>query len=436
MAIKLSTFDVNDVLKWRDIEREITRQPSETPPPLGTANPNDIPNYMELSKNSTFTGDKTDIAIAVKAKGNDPIIPGSTRTLPSGETVSLTEIDDSESTIIRGNKFIKYLTDNEFRDYATEEGTNTAWTYSSVADVLKHDKLYNARPEYKNIPVEVRRRSDHKTENGVDSWAYFRYHPLNNKLDKIIFFAEDSKGKQITKSEDAIRRTLLHELQHKGEFDIEYYNKNGIAVSNSYSSDHNLQFSTEDRANMTEEERQKNPMDMSWLPQTIKDETVYDSERKEWVTVTGGKEIDDMTIYTEFLKEKEGKRLKAYKPQDKEKYYTIGYGHYGEDVTEGMTITDEQAEQYLRKDINKKLLAIRKAIPKFDSLPIRVRTHLLGSWFRGSLSGSPKTIRLINEGKFEEASKEFLNNNEYKTTKLTGVKNRMDATAKAIASLS
>lgn len=250
---------------------------------------------------STFTGEKIDVAIAVKAKGNDPIIPGSTRTLPSGETVSLTEIDDSESTIIRGNNFIKYLTDNKFRDYATEEGTNSAWTYSSVADVLKHDKLYNARPEYKNIPVEVKRKSDHKAENGGEAWAYFEYHPLNNQLDKIVIYAEDSKGNQITKSEDAIHRTLLHELQHKGEFDIEYYNKNGIAVSNSYSSDHNLQVSTEDRVNMTEEERQKSPMDMSWLPQTIKDETAYDYESEEWVTVTGGKEIDNKEPYNKMM---------------------------------------------------------------------------------------------------------------------------------------
>lgn len=147
-------------------------------------------------------------------------------------------------------------------------------------------------------------------------------------------------------------------------------------------------------------------------------------------------ELNEMDIYTNFIKDKEGKKLTAYKPQDKEKYYTIGYGHYGEDVTEGMTITDEQAENYLKEDINKRLVAIKKAIPLFDSMPIEVRKHLLGSWFRGSLSGSPKTLRLINEGKFKEASKEFLNNNEYKTTKLTGVKDRMDATAKAIASLS
>ena len=50
MAIKLSTFDVNEVLKWRDIEREITSQPSKTPPPLGTANPNDKPDIIKLSK--------------------------------------------------------------------------------------------------------------------------------------------------------------------------------------------------------------------------------------------------------------------------------------------------------------------------------------------------------------------------------------------------
>lgn len=64
-----------------------------------------------------------------------------------------------------------------------------------------------------------------------------------------------------------------------------------------------------------------------------------------------------------------------------------------------------------------------------------MRKHLLGSWFRGSLSGSPKTISLLNAGNYDEASKEFLNNNEYKTTSLGGVIDRMNDTSQAIKSL-
>ena len=41
------------------------------------------------------------------------------------------------------------------------------------------------------------------------------------------------------------------------------------------------------------------------------------------------------------IKRFEGCRLKAYKPVPTEKYWTIGWGHYGPDVREGQTITVE-----------------------------------------------------------------------------------------------
>jgi len=134
----------------------------------------------------------------------------------------------------------------------------------------------------------------------------------------------------------------------------------------------------------------------------------------------------------DFIKEKEGFRDTAYKPVDTEEYYTIGYGNYGQDVNAGDTITREQAEVQLQKNIDDRLAQIREAIPNFDNLPLEARKHLLGSWFRGSLSGSPKTISLLNAGKFKEASDEFLNNDEYRTTNLKGVRNRMNDTANAI----
>ena len=47
----------------------------------------------------------------------------------------------------------------------------------------------------------------------------------------------------------------------------------------------------------------------------------------------------------------EGESLKAYKAHPSEKYWTIGYGHYGPDVYEGMEITAEQADAYFEQDI-------------------------------------------------------------------------------------
>lgn len=53
------------------------------------------------------------------------------------------------------------------------------------------------------------------------------------------------------------------------------------------------------------------------------------------------------------IKSFEGLRLKAYKPVSTEKCYTIGYGHYGKDVTQDMTITQEYADALLRLDLGK-----------------------------------------------------------------------------------
>ncbi len=53
------------------------------------------------------------------------------------------------------------------------------------------------------------------------------------------------------------------------------------------------------------------------------------------------------------IKSFEGLRLKAYKPVSTEKYYTIGYGHYGADVKQDMTITQDYADALLRLDLDK-----------------------------------------------------------------------------------
>lgn len=53
----------------------------------------------------------------------------------------------------------------------------------------------------------------------------------------------------------------------------------------------------------------------------------------------------------DLIKKYEGCRLTAYKPVAQEKYWTIGWGHYGEDVKQGMTITQAQADEMLLNDL-------------------------------------------------------------------------------------
>lgn len=60
------------------------------------------------------------------------------------------------------------------------------------------------------------------------------------------------------------------------------------------------------------------------------------------------------------IKSFEGCRLKAYKAISTEKYYTIGYGHYGADVLPGLIITQYQAELLLLKDIARFCAAVNK----------------------------------------------------------------------------
>ena len=76
-----------------------------------------------------------------------------------------------------------------------------------------------------------------------------------------------------------------------------------------------------------------------------------------------------------FIKSFEGLRLKAYKVIPSEKYYTIGYGHYGADVKKDMVITKQKADELFNQDIQKYVNAVNCTrfgfIPnqhQFDSL--------------------------------------------------------------------
>lgn len=127
----------------------------------------------------------------------------------------------------------------------------------------------------------------------------------------------------------------------------------------------------------------------------------------------------------------------AYKAVKDEKFLTYGYGHYGKDVKPNQKISKEEALDLLEKDIGDRLPAIRSAIPNFDKLSEDLRVEIAQSWFRGGMSGSPATIKLINQGKFKAAATEFLDNKEYTTAEQrgrSGIIPRMDAVANALKS--
>lgn len=112
---------------------------------------------------------------------------------------------------------------------------------------------------------------------------------------------------------------------------------------------------------------------------------------------------------------------------------TIAYGHKvqpGENFKDGLT--DSEAEQLLEKDIQKKIDNARSSMKNFDSFPLTVKIATINAMFRGDIG--PKTMALLNQNKFLDAAKEYLNHREYKTTKSAGVRKRMDWNAKVFAS--
>lgn len=108
------------------------------------------------------------------------------------------------------------------------------------------------------------------------------------------------------------------------------------------------------------------------------------------------------------LKEFEGLRLVAYKPTKAERWWTIGYGHSAADVWQGMRITEEKAEEQLKRD----LYFVEKfvnGIPKvqtqgqFDALVSF--TYNVGV---GKLKRSTLLKKIMHDASTEEIQREFM----------------------------
>jgi lysozyme len=117
----------------------------------------------------------------------------------------------------------------------------------------------------------------------------------------------------------------------------------------------------------------------------------------------------------------EGCKLTAYR--DPVGIWTIGFGHTGKDVTQGLTITLEQAQQILADDIAEFERAVEELAPittqqQFDALVSFAFNVGAGALRQSTLR------RLHNEGKYAEAKLQFARWNKAGGKVLTGLTRR------------
>ena len=148
----------------------------------------------------------------------------------------------------------------------------------------------------------------------------------------------------------------------------------------------------------------------------------------------------DAEKFKETIRKAEGLRLEPYKDKDK---YSIGYGHLLVDGPTGNISVDridkKDAEALLEKDVQVRLKEVNRLLPDFKNFPEDAQQAIFSEYYRGSIGQSPVTRKLINQGKYAEAAKEFLNNKEYidaDKNKMGGIKKRMEAVSNALMKMS
>ena len=98
-------------------------------------------------------------------------------------------------------------------------------------------------------------------------------------------------------------------------------------------------------------------------------------------------------------------------------------------------LTRDQSLDLLKLDIGSKESRIRKDFTPdvYDKLPKIVKNVLINGYFRGDLSGSPETIRLMKAGKWRDAAREYLDHAGYRRalidSRFTGIAGRMEYNA-------
>ena len=107
-------------------------------------------------------------------------------------------------------------------------------------------------------------------------------------------------------------------------------------------------------------------------------------------------------------------------------------------ASKGGSLTNDQATKLFDADYEHHLQKAIKLTPNLHEHPPEVQAAIVSGTYRGHWGGSPAARNLFNQGKYKEASKELLNNNEFRRenakTKNRGVADRMLRDAKILHS--
>jgi len=142
--------------------------------------------------------------------------------------------------------------------------------------------------------------------------------------------------------------------------------------------------------------------------------------------------------FKDVIREAEGLKLEAYKPDPTEKHFTIGFGHYGAEIEEGDTITEETAEEMLDEDVKVRIDSLKGLLPEFDTYPDTLKDALFSEHYRGSIEDSPLTVKAMLDYDFDEAALEYLRNEEYEQAEekgIPGIRPRMEKLAEELSKL-
>lgn len=145
----------------------------------------------------------------------------------------------------------------------------------------------------------------------------------------------------------------------------------------------------------------------------------------------------------------EGLRTAAYKPVSSEKGWTIGYGHHGPDVKQGMVCTEQWAYEQLQRDLRYFEHQIESALNAdeikvtqgmFDAL-VCLLFNLKGKQLKNGKRLSPlQTLvsydlwKKMKSGDKEGAAKEFLDINKAGGVEVESLTRRRKAEAKLFLS--
>lgn len=112
----------------------------------------------------------------------------------------------------------------------------------------------------------------------------------------------------------------------------------------------------------------------------------------------------------DFIKSYEELRLKAYDAGEGTGTLTIGYGHYDKSIRFGQEITEDEAEQLLRTDLNRFVDAVNDAVTgdidqnKFDALVSLAFNAGQGIFVSGTKSYDGVLVGNVNDGSVASAA--------------------------------